>query len=132
MQYNIKLDPSLIKHCEGYNMEDGYAVAKDFIEMKERPTAIFMRNDFLALGAIKAINEAELKIPHDIAIVGTDNIEMSRYCNPPLTTIGYSREKEARYLVEKLIERIQKKKTRYAQIVLEPSLIVRESTRRVK
>ncbi|MFH1903901.1 MAG: LacI family DNA-binding transcriptional regulator [bacterium] len=129
-QYNIKLEPSLIKHCEGYNMEDGYTVAKDFIEMKERPTAMFMNNDFLALGAIRAVNEAGLKIPHDMAIVGADNIEMSRYCNPPLTTIGHSREKEAKYLIKRLVERIQKRNTECEQIVLEPKLIVRESTRK--
>jgi len=131
-KHNIKIDSSLIKHCGVYSIEDGYEVAKEFIKMRKRPTAIFMGCDFLALGALRAINEAGLRIPDDIAICGFDNIEMSKYCNPPLTTVGYSKEKEAKYLVEKLVERIQKKKTRYEQIVLEPELIVRESTRRDK
>jgi len=128
-KHNIKIDSSLIKHCEGYIIENGYKVTKEFIKIRKRPTAIFMSNDFLALGAIRAINEAGLRIPDDIAICGFDNIEMSKYCNPRLTTIGYSKAKEAKYLVEKLVKRIQKKKTKYAQIVLESRLIVRGSTK---
>jgi LacI family transcriptional regulator len=70
-----------------WSVESGYQAAKELLALKERPTAIFAANDIMALGAIYAIQEAGLKIPHDIAIVGFDDRDFAAWIRPALTTV---------------------------------------------
>jgi LacI family transcriptional regulator len=72
-----------------YTEESGYKAAKKLL-MKERPTAIFVANDSMAIGAMRAIQESGLKIPEDISIAGFDDIELARYLQPALTTVKMS------------------------------------------
>src|SRR5262245_19343760 len=72
----------------GYStQDDGYAGMKRLLALKKRPTAVFPRNDFTAMGAICAVRDAGLGIPEDVAIVGFDNVPLAAYTAPPLTTV---------------------------------------------
>lgn len=70
-----------------FTKESGYKAMKGFLELHEPPTAIVCSSDMSAVGVMEAAAEAGLSIPHDISIIGFDDIEMSRHTNPPLTTI---------------------------------------------
>jgi LacI family transcriptional regulator len=74
-----------------FTEESGYAIAKMIIDTNHLPDAVFCANDQMAVGFIKAMGENNLKAPADIAIVGFDDIQISRYMQPTLTTIGTSR-----------------------------------------
>lgn len=70
-----------------WNPRSGYLMAKMLLRAKNRPTAIVCANDQMAFGAIKAAKEARLAVPDDLAVVGFDNIPLSSYFDPPLTTV---------------------------------------------
>ena len=57
------------------------------VALTHRPTAVFAGNDMMAIGCLSALNEAGLRVPHDVALAGFDDIPISRYVNPPLTTV---------------------------------------------
>src|SRR6202043_1928274 len=65
----------------------GYPFAKQLLERKVPFTALFAYNDISALGAIRAFQEAGLRVPHDISVVGFDDIQGAAYSNPTLTTV---------------------------------------------
>ena len=96
-----------------------------------RPTAVFAANDLMAIGAMRAVDEAGLRVPHDISIVGVDDIEVAAFQTPPLTTIRQSFTQLATFGVQLLLEILAGKELTQSQIVIEPTLIVRQSTTRL-
>lgn len=88
------------------SIDGGYQGAKDMIQSASRPTAVFCCNDYVAIGVIRAITEAELSVPKDISILGIDDIEMSRFMNPTLTTTHVPREEMGRFAVTMMLDRI--------------------------
>ncbi len=70
-----------------FKKEKAYHEVGKLLTLKERPTAIFCSDDYMAIAAMQRIKEAGLEIPKDIAVIGFDNIELSRYVQPALTTI---------------------------------------------
>src|SRR5687767_935278 len=85
-EYGIPFDPELV--LEGnWEVQSAYPAARRLLELPERPTAIFAANDLMALGAIYAIQEAGLRVPEDIAVVGYDDREIASLSRPTLTTV---------------------------------------------
>ena len=109
-------------------MEDGYRFMKEFLELENRPTAIFTFSDFLAIGALKAIKNAGLSVPRDVALVGYDDIEFSSLLEIPLITVHQRRYRIGEEGAKILINRIEQKKYEgFRQIVLKPELVTRGS-----
>lgn len=82
----IAYEPGLVIAGD-WEVQSGYPAAKRFLELPQRPTAIFAANDLMALGAIYAIQEAGLRVPEDIAIVGYDDREIANLARPTITTV---------------------------------------------
>lgn len=74
-----------------FTEKSGYDIGTTIIATGELPEAVFCANDQMAIGFIKAMKEHQLKAPDDIAVVGFDDIQVARYMQPGLTTIGASR-----------------------------------------
>ncbi len=109
--------------------EDGYEGMMRLANLAKRPTAVFARNDYAALGALRAAHDAGLAIPGDVAIAGFDNLPMSAYTTPPLTTVEQPITEQGRLAAEFLIDRIEKRvKDGRRDVTLDCCLIVREST----
>ena len=85
--HNLPFDESLIQPGD-WEMDSGYAAAQNFLKQEEPPTAIFAANDSMALGAIYAIQDAGLRIPEDIAVVGYDNRNFTTTVRPRITTVS--------------------------------------------
>ncbi len=95
----------------------------------ERPTAIVVYNDVMALGALQAVRAHRLRVPDDISIVGFDDIAMASHANPPLTTISQPKYKMGRVAMQILRAMMQGAKTLGdGYTLIESPLIVREST----
>jgi len=110
-------------------MESGYFLTKDLLHASEDLTAIFAFNDVTALGAARAIREANLQIPVDISLVGVDDIPSAEYFEVPLTTVRQSMVEIGRKATEILIAKIRAGNAhQLQQIVLQPTLSVRSST----
>jgi LacI family transcriptional regulator len=117
------------KVLEGdHGPESGALAAKSLLSAGLRPTAIVCGNDRMAIGAIGAIVDMGLRVPADVSIVGSDDVWMSRYCHPPLTTVRIPRDDLGRLAFEVLFEMLNAKKQMGQRRVLETDLIIRRST----
>ena len=93
-----------------------------------RPDAIFACSDLLAVGAINAAKQLKLDVPHDVSVVGFDNIELTTMITPTITTIEQPCFQIGYQSCELLIEKITNPKAEVKQIILDTELIVRDST----
>jgi LacI family transcriptional regulator len=82
----LPFDETLVKQGD-WGVDSGYQAGRDLMAMAERPTAIFAGNDIMAMGAMYAFQEAGMKIPEDIAVVGYDDRDFAAWTRPPLTTV---------------------------------------------
>jgi LacI family transcriptional regulator len=121
--------PQLISAAE-FTFDAAYAATLKALKAKGKalPTAIFCANDVMAAGALRAAREAELRVPHDLSVIGFDDIAMSRYTDPPLTTIGVVKEHLGRRAMGLLIERIQGSTAKVFAELAPVSLVLRSST----
>lgn len=95
---------------------------------RRRFTALFAYNDISAIGAMRAIREAGLRVPEDISVMGFDDIREAAYQMPSLTTIQQPLRKMGEIAAETLLQLVQKGTRLPGQILIEPELIAREST----
>ena len=123
----IPFDENLILRGD-YHARSGMEVTQFILQMDPRPTAIFALNDLMALGALRAAAEAGYSVPSDLAIVGYDDLEISRFTNPPLTTIAQPKKEIGAQAVHLLVDRMAHKSNTTNRLVLEPELIIRRST----
>jgi LacI family transcriptional regulator len=109
--------------------EAGYRVMRELLERTRDFTAVFCFNDISAIGAIRAIADAGLRVPEDISVVGFDDIVTAAYCKPSLTTVKQPLEEMGARAAQVLLDRIANPTREWpAEIVMEPELVVREST----
>lgn len=110
-----------------FTSQSGYRVAQNLLSLKNPPTAIFVASDVVAFGVMDAIKKKGLQIPDDIALVGFDNVNLSEYVDPSLTTInlpGFDIGMNAANLLINIIEGGEKKSRK---IILDTNMIVRKS-----
>lgn len=102
------LEPAavLMVVAERWHREDGYRAVRELLSTGARPDALFCCNDLLAIGALRALAEAGLTVPDDVAVVGIDDIEEGRFTTPALSTISPDKEAIARSSVELLALRL--------------------------
>jgi LacI family transcriptional regulator len=111
-----------------YTPASGYEAMKALLQVKPRPTAVFVASDVVAMGAILAIKQAGLRIPKDIALVGFDDIPLAEFYDPPLTTIRLPAFGLGWAGGERLIRIIQGEGLNDASLLLESTLITRQSS----
>jgi DNA-binding LacI/PurR family transcriptional regulator len=118
----------------GYSTEKlGYEAMKRLLALPNRPTAVFARNDFTAIGAINAIKEAGLNIPNDISIVGFDDIPTAIHTSPALTTVRQPTRSQGSIAAGYLLNRIEgNRSVKREERILECELIIRDSTASLK
>lgn len=115
----------------GYTPKYGYQMMKDLLELSDRPTAVFVANDSLAIGCYKAVNERGLSIPEDISIVGYNDIPAAKYLVPPLTTVHLHMEFMGEQAVNLLTDRILTSREICTQTLIPVSLVIRESVKAI-
>jgi len=108
--------------------ELGYPFAKRLLARQRAYTALFAYNDNCAIAAIRAIHEAGLRVPEDISVVGFDDIQSAAYCLPGLTTVRQPLREMGEIAARTLLNRIENDETYLPEIVVEPELVIREST----
>jgi DNA-binding LacI/PurR family transcriptional regulator len=109
----------------------GREAMQALLSLYERPTAVFTHNDQLALGAMRAAFEAELSVPADLSVVGHDDAYEGQYSPVALTSVALPIARIAQELAGLMLGKIAQRGNaarKSARIVLEPSLVVREST----
>lgn len=126
-KYKIPFDENLVKISDDASIQSAYQVMSELLENHDKPTAVFLASDLMALGAMKAIKESGKSIPEDVAIVGFDDIPLAEYTEPELTTVRQPSFQKGVMAARLLIQYLEKKKKPKSKI-LDVELIVRKST----
>jgi len=109
--------------------EIGYHAARKLLEGKASFTAVFSFNDISAMGAMRAFQDAGLRVPLDVSVVGFDDVLGAAYHTPSLTTIRQPLRKMGMLAAETLLKRLADETEKFPEFIeVEPDLIVREST----
>ncbi len=108
--------------------ELGYPVVQQLLAHHRRFTALVCFNDMAALGAIRALHDAQLRVPLDISVVGFDDIPQAAFQTPSLTTIRQPLHEMGRLAAHLLLDHLRSGATLPVEVAVEPQLIVREST----
>ena len=110
--------------------EVGYQATRKILATKKKFTALFAFNDISAMGAIRALREADLQVPHDVSVVGFDDIQSAAYQNPGLTTVRQPLREMGRIAAETLLRRIRAShpEANSGETMVEPKLIIRHTT----
>jgi LacI family transcriptional regulator len=126
-EHKLAIDDDLI-YAGDFSEEGGYAAMKVLLSLPQPPTAVFAANDLMALGAMLAIQETNLQIPDDIALIGLDDIPAAKLVYPSLTTSTQMQEGIGRRAAEMLFERINSKAPPISRVEEMPfKFIVRDS-----
>lgn len=121
---NLLFDPALVLDCD-FTESSGYYSTQKLLH--QRPDAIFAASDTIALGALRAIREAGLRVPRDIAIVGYDDLPPARQASPNLTTIRQPIRRLGVKLVETLLDIIENGALPPRRVIFGTELIIRDS-----
>ena len=111
-----------------YKVDAGASAVRSILAHPPIPTAILCANDLIALGAISALQEAGLRVPEDVSVVGSDDVLFARLARPPLTTVAVPREDLGRVAFE-VLENMQRSARRTPHnFTIETHLVIRKST----
>lgn len=125
-EHGIPIDDTLIVEGDG-KLESGIRAGQKLLNLPQPPTAIFCFNDMSAVGVLTAFREAGLQIPRDCSVVGFDDLEMSAYLNPPLTTVRQPCYHMGQGAIRMMLQLIRGESDVQAE-VLPTELIVRQTT----
>lgn len=120
-------NPKYIYPASRFNFKSGYELTKEMLKEKERPTAVFVENDTMAIGAYKAIAEEGLTIPDDISIVGFNDQPSAKYMVPSLTTVKLSTEYLASAAIDLVLENIDGSRPYKKKVIISTKLKIRKS-----
>jgi DNA-binding LacI/PurR family transcriptional regulator len=120
------LDPALLIYGDS-SMKSGEQAALQLLGLSEPPTAIFATNDLMAVGCLSAAWKLGLRVPDDLSVVGFDNIELTTYSTPPLTTVVVDRVAMMERTVELLLPMVEQRQVG-SLTTLQTTLAVRQST----
>jgi DNA-binding LacI/PurR family transcriptional regulator len=123
----LAADPSRIVQCARPDFQSGYRETARLLEARH-PDAVIAINDILALGAQKACKEGGLSIPKEVSLAGYDDVIFSSISDIPFTTVRQNISEIARLSVELLVGRILDLSQAQSQILIDPELMVRETT----
>jgi len=113
----------------GFMESEGYKAMKRLLEVRPKIDAVFAANDPSAIGAMKAIWEAGLRVPDEIAVVGVGDIALGDLLRVPLTTVGWSRTDQGRHAAELMLNSLDEDNDAEPQrIIIPPRLIARASS----
>ena len=111
-----------------YSIESGKEMMENIIKLKNRPTALFLANDLMAFGAYETIFKYNYSIPEDFSIIGHDNIEITSFVKPGLTTMDQPKYRLGEIAAKNLIKIIENKdKSAFRNVILKNAMIVRDS-----
>ncbi|EFM2062149.1 DNA-binding transcriptional regulator CytR [Escherichia coli] len=124
----IMVDPQYIARGD-FSFEAGSKAMQQLLDLPQPPTAVFCHSDVMALGALSQAKRQGLKVPDDLSIIGFDNIDLTQFCDPPLTTIAQPRYEIGREAMLLLLDQMQGQAVGSGSRLMDCELIIRGSTR---
>ncbi len=129
--YKLKIDPELIKFGD-YQLEGGHRALTQLLDLEVPPTAIFVTNYEMTLGAVIALNEMGVSIPQDVSIIGYDNLELAKLVKPPLSMVIQPMEAIGKTAAQLLLQRLNGDRSGFPSLHrLESELMIKDSIKRI-
>jgi len=107
--------------------EGGRRAMGELLSTGFQATAVICVNDFTAIGVLRELRERGLRVPQDVSVTGFDNIQLSEYCYPALTTVHIPRDRIGHMVFQALVPELAQGSSPGREIVIEPELILRDS-----
>ncbi|MFQ6100338.1 MAG: LacI family DNA-binding transcriptional regulator [Anaerolineae bacterium] len=123
--HSIPFDPQLVS-VGGFDKERAYAATESWLKEGLAFNAVFAADDDSAIGVLAALNDAGKRVPEDVAVVGFDDIALSRYLTPPLTTVRAPTEQVGREAIKQLVQLIRGEQVE-PLVLLPTALVIRQS-----
>jgi LacI family transcriptional regulator len=123
----LRIDPTLIRHGDFHHI-GGYERARELLALPDRPTAIFAGSDEQAFGVVEAARICGLSVPADLSVIGFDDLPMSRWASPPLTTVRQPLAEMGHVAAQMLQSLMEGRTLHSSRVELSTTLIVRSST----
>ena len=126
----LQVKPELVVNLDRdtSSPELGYPVVQQLKASRQPFTALVAFNDISAIGAIRALQDAKMRVPSDVSVIGFDDIKAAAFVMPGLTTIRQPLAEIGRIATQTLLDRIHGSDTPQGEIIVEPTLVIREST----
>lgn len=125
-RYAGEVEHATVADCDG--PVGGQQATRQLLASGFKPTAIICVNDFMALGVVRELREHGLEVPRDVSVTGYDNISLSEYAFPPLTTVNIPREMIGHLAFSALVPEHEDAQVRGREFLIDPELVIREST----
>ncbi len=129
--YRAALQAWGIRPSPDWIAEGDFTEAGGYMAMRRllsaRPDAVFVASDLMAMGALKALREAGLRVPEDMAIVGYDDVELAQFTDPPLTTVRQPIYELGRVAVQLLLHQLEEDVREPQRVILPTELVIRAS-----
>lgn len=123
----VPWDPALMVWGD-FSDDSGYRAVETLLALPDRPSALFAFNDRMAMGAIKRLRDAGLRVPEDVAVVGFDDIPAAALFDPPLTTVRQPAQEMGATAARLLFDLIEGRPVDVEEVVLPTELVVRRSS----
>jgi len=133
-ELGIRMHPDLVvelndpQGCAARAPQYAYPFAKELLTRNRAFTALFAYNDNSAIAAISAFQDAGLRVPKNVSVIGFDDIQLASYTNPTLTTVRQPLQEMGEIAARTLLDQLDNRSEYVAEIAIEPKLIVRQST----
>ncbi len=132
-KYNMHFEKNFVIECEKCTEEEGYNVTMNIMQQAERPDAIFCVNDEMAIGTLSALKKLNIDVPNQVGVIGFSDLTAGKYITPSLSTIAQSGidigHKAAELLIKEIHNKLKNDKV-FQQHIIEPILVVRDSSSR--
>ncbi|MCM3791334.1 LacI family transcriptional regulator [Domibacillus indicus] len=131
LNQGIKIDDSFIIDSQT-ELEEIEKTALSLLNSPNRPTAVFGGNDVIAVGIVQAARHLGLSIPKDISVIGLDDTFLCKIISPQLTTVSMSITEIGHFVINILVDKIERNSTKKQAIRFQPKLVARESVGKVE
>lgn len=125
-QYSREVEFATVADRDG--PEGGQSAMRQFLDSGFKPTAVICVNDFMALGVLKELRESGLRVPEDVSVTGYDNIRLSEFVYPPLTTVNIPRAEIGHTAFQALVPPSDESPVEGREFRISPELVIRETT----
>lgn len=130
-KWNLKIEDNWIVESN-LRLEDGRQIMQQLLDAPERPDAVYVAGDIAALGALQVLLENNIKVPEEIALIGFSDEPFTSLTQPSISTVNQHSDQIGKLAAEAFLNRMNNpKNTTINRIILEPELIIRQSSKRI-
>jgi DNA-binding LacI/PurR family transcriptional regulator len=109
-------------------LDGGRLATRALLGSGDTPTAIVCVNDIMAVGALRELRERGLRVPQDVSVTGFDNVKLSEFCYPALTTVHIPRDQVGHLVADALLAKTDKASAAEHEMLIDPEFVLRDST----